>query len=155
MCNWSNTMCLCCMYTHTRQTLDIWYTIKKKELCQNVTNCTYWLVLGSFKNWKIIELSHKSTPFDALDEINQVFLDCISDNMASLFQSGKYGAINTTDTKTNIFNFIIFPSEAYTLQNNTTIDRQIITDGELFFKAQYPCSMQASNNWFWDKHPQQ
>ena len=35
------------------------------------------------------------------------------------------------------FYFIMFPSEAYILQNNTTIDRQIITAGKLFVKAQY------------------
>ena len=49
--------------------------------------------------------------------------------MASLAESRKYGAINTTDTTTNGFYVIIFTSEAYTLQDNTTIDRQIITAG--------------------------
>ena len=42
--------------------------------------------------------------------------------MASLFQSGMYGAINTDDTTTNGLYVIQFLSEAYTLQNNTTID---------------------------------
>ena len=46
----------------------------------------------------IIQLSHKSTPYDAFDEIHQVVLDGISDNMALLFESGKYGTINATDT---------------------------------------------------------
>ena len=49
--------------------------------------------------------------------------------MASLVESGEYGAINTTDTTTNEFYVIIFTSEAYTLQDNTTIDGQIITAG--------------------------
>ena len=49
--------------------------------------------------------------------------------MASLVESGKYGAINTTDTKTNVFYVIMFTLEAYTLQDNTTIDGQIITAG--------------------------
>ena len=40
-----------------------------------VTNCTYWPVLGPFKNWYIISLSQKSTPYDAFDEIHQVVLD--------------------------------------------------------------------------------
>ena len=48
--------------------------------------------------------------------------------MASLVESGKYGSINTTDTTTKIFNLIMFTPEAYTLQENTAIDRQIITD---------------------------
>ena len=56
----------------------------EKERYKPVTKCTYWLVLGSFNNWNIIQLSHKSNPSDAFDEIHEVFLDGISDNMASL-----------------------------------------------------------------------
>ena len=62
--------------------------------------------------------------------------------MALLVQSGKYGATNTADTITNVFYVIKFISEAYTLQNNTTIDGQIISAGELVVKAQYLCSTQ-------------
>ena len=74
--------------------------------------------------------------------------------MASLVQSGKYCSINKTDTATNGFYVIIFTSEAYTLQNNTTIDGQIITAGKLVVKAQYLCFIQEITNWFWDQHPQ-
>ena len=56
-------------------------------------------------------------------------VDGISDNMASLVKSGKYGAINTTYTSTNGFYVIMFTSGAYTLQENTTIDGQILIDG--------------------------
>ena len=55
--------------------------------------------------------------------------------MVSLFKSGKYGAINTTDTKNNDFYVIMFTSEAYTLQENTTFDVKIITFAESVFKA--------------------
>ena len=41
------------------------------------------------------------------------------------------------------------------MQNNTTIDGQIITAGELVGKVQYLCSMQDSTNWYWEKHPHQ
>ena len=34
-----------------------------------VTKCTYWLVIGSFNKWNIIQLSQKSTPSDVFDEI--------------------------------------------------------------------------------------
>ena len=54
----------------------------EQESYKSVTKCTYWPVLGSFNNWNIIQLSHKSTPSDAFDEIHQVVLDGISDNMA-------------------------------------------------------------------------
>ena len=70
----------------------------------------------------MIELSSKSTSSKTFDEIHQVVLDSISENMASLVESGKYGAINTTDTSTNGFYVIMFTSGAYTLQENTKID---------------------------------
>ena len=95
---------------------------KKQERYQPVTNCTYWPVLGSFNNHKIIPLSQKSTPYDSFDEIHHVVIDVISDNMASLVQYGKYSSINTTDIATNGLYVIMFTSEAYILQYNTTID---------------------------------
>ena len=72
---------------------------QKQTHYQPVTNCNYWTVLGPYKNWNIIELTPKYTPFEAFDEIHKVVLDGISENMASLVQSGMYGAINTDDTK--------------------------------------------------------
>ena len=94
----------------------------KKARYQPVTNCTYWPVLGSYNNWNIIELTPKSTPFEAFVEIHKVVLDRISENMASFVQSGIYCAIDTDDTATNGIYVIQFISEEYTLQNNTTID---------------------------------
>ena len=49
--------------------------------------------------------------------------------MDLLVESVKYGSTNTTNTATNVFYVIMFTSEAYTLQENTTIDGQIITTG--------------------------
>ena len=76
---------------------------KKRSRYQPVTNCTYWLVLVSYKNWNIIDLTPKSTPFEAFDDINKVVLNGISEDLASLFQLGMYGVINTDDTTTNVF----------------------------------------------------
>ena len=86
------------------------------------TKCTYWPVLVEFNNLNIIEFSSKSTSSETFDEIHQVVLDVISDNMAPLVESGKYRAINTTDTSTNGLYVIVFTSGAYTLQENTKID---------------------------------
>ena len=51
-----------------------------------------------------------------LHEIHKVIIYGISENMASLVQSGKYGAINTDNTTKNGFYVIKFLSETYTLQ---------------------------------------
>ena len=113
----------------------------KQARYQPVTNCTYLQVLVSYKNWNIIDLTPKSIPFEAFDEIHKVVLDGIIENMASLVQSGMYGSINKDDTTTNVFYVIQFLSEAYKLQNNTTIDGQVISSGELFVRTKYICSM--------------
>ena len=42
--------------------------------------------MDSYNNWNIIHLTPKLTHFEAFDEINQVVLDGISDNTASLVQ---------------------------------------------------------------------
>ena len=63
----------------------------------------------------IITLLHKATTGEAFEEITQVIIDDISNNMASLVQSGKYGAINTIDTTTMDYYVIKFVSEVYTL----------------------------------------
>ena len=60
--------------------------------------------------------------------MQQVIIYGISDNMASLVESGKYGAIKRTDTETNGFHVIMSTSESYTPQENTTIDGKIRTD---------------------------
>ena len=109
------------------------------------------VIEGSFNNWNIIQLSSKSTSSDTFYEIHQVVLDGISDNMASLVESCKYGAINTTDTLTNGYYVIIFKTGAYTLQENTKIDGKIITAGELVVNAKYLCSMQVDTNWYWNQ----
>ena len=94
-------------------------------------------------------------PSEAFDEIHQVVLDVISEDMASLVQLGMYGAINTDDTTKHGFYIIQFLPDAYTLQNNTTIDGQVIYSGGLVFKAQYLCSMQENTNWYWKQQPLQ
>ena len=47
--------------------------------------------------------------------------------MESLVKSGKYAAMNTTETSTMGYYVIEFVSEAYNLQDDTTCDRQIIS----------------------------
>ena len=71
--------------------------------------------------------------------------------MASLFQSGMYGVINTDDTEKNGFYVIKFILEAYTLQNNTKIDGPVISDGELVVKAKYLCSIKENSNCYLKK----
>ena len=121
---------------------------KKQASYQPVANCTYWPVLGSYNNWNIIELTPKSTPFEAFYEIYKVILDGISENISSLVKSSIYGAIKIDDTTSNGLYVIKFLSEACTLQNNTTIDGEVISAGELFVKSQYLYSMQEDTNWY-------
>ena len=88
----------------------------KQSRYQPVINFTYWPVLGPYKNWNIIHIKPKSIPSEVFDEIHKVVLDGISENMASIFQLGIYGAINTYYTTTNGLYVIQFLSDAYKLQ---------------------------------------
>ena len=45
----------------------------------------------------------------------------------------------------------MFTSGAYTLQENTKTDGQIITAGELVVNAKYLCSLQVDTNWYWNQ----
>ena len=114
----------------------------KQARYQPVNNYTYWPVLVPYNNWNIIELTPKSIPFEAFDEIHKVVIDGINENISSLVQSGVYGAINTSDNTSKGLYATQVISEAYTLQKNTTIDGQVISAGELVVKAQYLCSIQ-------------
>ena len=69
--------------------------------------------------------------------------------MASLVQSGMYSDINTDATTKNVLYVIKLLSEAYILQNNTTIDGQVISAGGLFVKPKYIFSMKENTNWYW------
>ena len=75
--------------------------------------------------------------------------------MASLVQLGMYVVNNTDYNTSNGFYVIKLISEAYTLQNNTTIYGQVISSGKLVAKAQYLCSMQKNTNWYWKQQPLQ
>ena len=101
----------------------------KQARYQPVINCTYSPVLGPYNNWNIIHLTPKSITSEAFDKIHQVVLDGISENMASLFQSGMYDAINTDETTKKGFYVIKLLSYVYKLQNNATIEGHVISVG--------------------------
>ena len=99
------------MYINVRKPWISGITPDEQERYKPTTKCTYWPVLGFFNNCNMIQLSQKSTPFDAFDEIHQVILDIVSANMASLFESVNYEAIKTTYIGINGFYVIMFTSE--------------------------------------------
>ena len=57
--------------------------------------------------------------------------------MASLVQSSMYVDNNTDETTANGLYVIQLISEAYKLQNNTTIDGKVLYSGELVVKEKY------------------
>ena len=77
---------------------------------QPVVECTYWPVLGSFNKRNIVKITKKTSSED-FDELHKVFIDDISDDIASLGQLGKYGAINTADPTTLGYYVITYLSE--------------------------------------------
>ena len=55
--------------------------------------------------------------------------------MSALVQNEKYGTINTAYPTKNGYYIINFSSEPYTLQDNKTVNKQVIKSGELIIKA--------------------
>ena len=55
-------------------------------------------MLGFFKNWNILKLSHKAKSSEEIDKFCQVVLDGISDKIYALVQTDQYGAVNITYT---------------------------------------------------------
>ena len=155
MCNFPHTMCLCCTYMNSGPNMYFYCSGKKQARYQPVINFTYWPVLGPYNNWNIINITPKSITSEDFDDINLVVIDGISENMASLVKSGMYGDIKNDDTTTNGFYVIKFLSDAYTLQNNTTIYRQVVSAGKLIVKAKYLCSIQEKTNCYWKQQPLQ
>ena len=94
---------------------------------QSVINCSYWPVMDPYNNCSIIHLTPKSIPSEAFDEIHQVVIDGISENIASLVQSGMYGAINKYDTTKKWILCHSLHLICIKLQNSTTIDGQVIS----------------------------
>ena len=63
--------------------------------------------------------------------MNKVLPDGISANMASLVQTGKYGAINAIDPTTLRYYVVKYVSYAFIIQEDITTDGQDSKAGEL------------------------
>ena len=66
--------------------------------------------------------------------MHKLVLDVISDNMASLLQLGKYGAINAMYLTTMGYSVIKCLSETYTLQEDQTTDGKLSNTNLLLVK---------------------
>ena len=94
-------------------------------------------MLGSLNNWNIIQLTNKTTSSEDFDGVHKVVLDGIRDNMTSIVQLGKYGAINAADPTTMGHYGINYLSGPYTLQEDQTTDGKVSKAGEPLVKAEY------------------
>ena len=123
------------MYIYVIHDLGSWGHTTQSTVYQPVRDFTYCQVLGSFKKWNIIKISHKNKSSEEFEEIHKVVHDGISDNMAYLDQKMDYGAINKKYPKTMGYYVVKYVWYAYKLQEDTTCDGEIGKDGKLFVKA--------------------
>ena len=121
---------------------------------QPVHYFTYCPLLVSFNKCNVIKFSHKATTSDAFEEIYQVFPDIIRNNMAFLVQYGKYGAVNTTNSKKMAYYVIKFVLESCTIEEDTTWDLKNITAGEIVVKAYYLSYTKEKNKWYFKQKKQ-
>ena len=115
------------------------YTVdpNKQPRYQPVVDCTYWTLLFFFNNWNIVQFTNKTTSSEDFYAVHKVVIDDISDNLVSLVQLGKYGAINASDPNTMGYYVINYLSESYTLQEHQTSDGKVSKSGEFLVKSEY------------------
>ena len=73
-------------------------------------------MLVSLNNSSIIQFTNKTTSSEYLYSVHKVVIGGISDNMVSLVQVYKYGAISAEDTTTVVCYVIKYLYEPYTIQ---------------------------------------
>ena len=110
--------------------------------------------MGEFNKWNIVEFSNKDTDETAFEEVHKVVLDEIAANMAVLICEGNYGAISTNDVKTHGYYVVRFLCNPYTLQQDITVDGQVLQQGEQVVDACYLSSMQNNTHWYWEPERQ-
>ena len=79
---------------------------KQQPRYQHVIDRTYWYVLVNPNNCNTIKFRSKTILSENFDDIHKFVIDDISENMASLVQTSKYGGINTVDI-TTIGNYLV------------------------------------------------
>ena len=77
------------------------------------------------------------------DDIRKVFLEYISENMASFGQTRKYGAINAADTTTMGYFIVKYVYDASTIHEDMTTKWQVSKAGELKIISEYLITMKA------------
>ena len=81
--------------------------------------------------------------------MHKAVIDGISENVVSIVQLGKYGAIHAADPTTMGYYVIKYLSEPYTLQEYQTTDGWVSNTCELSAKYEYLSIMESKTNWYW------
>ena len=84
--------------------------------------------------------------------MHKVLLDGISDNMASLLQLYKYGAIDAVNTTTMGYYVIKYLYGPCTTQEDQTKYWQVSNAGKHVVKYKYLSFIIANTNWYWQQH---
>ena len=69
--------------------------------------------------------------------------------MSSLFQNGKYRAVNSSCPTKQGYYVVNFISEPYTLQGNKTVNKKVFNAGEFIVNVVYLIMIKSSKNWYW------
>ena len=107
----------------------------KQPSYQHVVDCTYWTVLLPFNNLNTIKFTNEIPSSEDFDSVHKEVLYGISENMASLVQLGKYGAINAYHLTKMGYYVIKYLYEPYTPQEYQTTYWQGSKAGEIVVRA--------------------
>ena len=82
---------------------------------------------------------------------DNLVLDVISDDMASLLQLVWYGSINAEHPTIMFYYVIKYLSEIYTLQEYQTISGKVSKSGEPVVKSEYISILESKTNWYFQQ----
>ena len=83
--------------------------------------------------------------------MNQTILDDNVMNMSLIITEGKYGAIDAYDSSCNGYYIIKNISSPYTLQEDLSIDGQVIYFGEMVFEVTYLFQININSHFMFNK----
>jgi hypothetical protein len=114
-----------------------------------VERCKYSNILGSYNDWIIMPFKHGvDNSEEDMDDIHQMILNSIAGQMAATIEKNSFGVVNTDDQRTDGFYVIKFLSKAYTLQEDITVNDELLKSGTLVCDAEYQSQAQPGSLWY-------
>jgi len=114
-----------------------------------VRNCKYHGILGDYNNWIIMSFKKSSDCSEEdIENLHNDLLEHIGTNMGLCIKDYSFGAVNTTDSRTEGFYIVRFTSAPYTLQEDEFDSNELLSAGSLVCDAVYYQPARENSSWY-------